>query len=120
MEREQNPDIIHDYCLFDCDEALHSQSRLLTQQSNHIFWSKAQSFDIGKGSCGIYALAVRRDPHFLNAYGNEARPGATGYHSESADQAQFLTSSLPRLPQSLTCPQQLHIHRICHLLQCLQ
>lgn len=30
LEREQNPDIISDYCLFDCDEALHSQSRLLT------------------------------------------------------------------------------------------
>lgn len=88
LDTEQNPGIIPYYCLFYCDEALHSQSRLVTQQSNHIFWYKTQTFTIGKGSCGIHALAIRRDPHFLNVYGNEARPRALGYHSESADQAQ--------------------------------
>lgn len=89
LEEEQNPDIIPNYCLFYCNGSLNFQSRLLIQQSNHIFWSKIQTFNIGKGSCGIHALAVRRDPHFLNAYGNEARLRAIEYHSESADQAQF-------------------------------
>ena len=87
LERQQNPDIPY-YCLFYCDEALHSQSRPLTWQSNHNFWSKTQTFKIGKGSREIHTLAKRRDAHFLNVYGNEARPRAIGYHNESADQVQ--------------------------------
>lgn len=64
LEREQNPGVRPDCCLFCFDEALLSQSRLLTQQSNHFFWFKTYTFSIGKGSYGILALAVRRDPRF--------------------------------------------------------
>lgn len=63
LERQQNPDI-PDYCLFFYDEALHSQSSPLTWQSNHIFWSKTQTFKIGKGSREIHTLAIR-DPRFF-------------------------------------------------------
>lgn len=64
LEREQNPDI-PDYCLFYRDEALHFQSRPLTWQSNHIFWSKTRTFKIGKGTREIHTLAIRRDARFF-------------------------------------------------------
>ena len=86
--REQGPDTIPPlphYCLFYCDEALHSPIRLLTQQADHIYLSRTQTFEVGKGFYRIHALEVGRDPHFLNAYGNEARPRAIGHHSESGD-----------------------------------
>lgn len=72
--REQDPNILPYYCLFHRDEALPSLSRLLTQQSDHIYLSKTETFKVGNGSSRIHVLAVRREPHFLNAYGNEARP----------------------------------------------
>lgn len=72
--REQDPDIMPYYCLFHHDEAVASLSRLLTQQSVPIYLSKTETFKVGNGSCRIHVLAVRSEPHFLNAYGNEARP----------------------------------------------